>query len=1062
MQWLASISVRRPVFASVLILFICVLGIAGYATLGVDRFPKVDIPTVMILTVLPGASPEEVEAELTDRIEEAVNTISGINEINSFSSEGVSQVMVQFVLEKDIDIAVQDIRDKIALVIPNLPETIEQPLVNKFDPDATPILLLSLNANKPLRDITELADRKIRRAIESINGVGQVTILGGHKRQIHVWLDPVRLNAAGISPLTVQQAVMSQNLTMPGGSLETGPERLSLRIMGRVTTPEELRDFVVARRGDHLIRLADVATVEDGEEEPDTAATRNGVPNVILSIRKQSGANTVAIVDEIRSRLDEVSKSLPQGYELSVVRDNSETTRTSVKAVLEHLILGSIFAAIVVLFFLGNWRGTIIAALAIPTSIIGTFALMNAMDFSLNTITLLALALAVGIVIDDAIVVLENIFKFVHEKNVKPFPAAILATREIGLAVLATTLSLMAVFMPVVFMGGVPGRFLSSFGWTMAFSIGISLFVSFTLTPMLSARWLRTAAEEKQKRSFAREMAASMGLGDRKSLAEKFADSIYQPIEHAYVKALHWVMGHRKFMVVMALITLGSCVPLGMAVPKGFLPKSDEAQFEITVRAPEGSSVTATQIAADRVARDVRAMPEVQFTLLTIGDSSAKASNIARLFVRLVPPSERDYTQDQFMNRVRTEVAAKQPKELKIAVTNASFFSGAPPESAVQYVVSGPDLQQLAKYSSQLADKLRTVPGAVDVDTSLVLGKPEVSVSIDRLRAADLGVSVVDIANTLQLFVGGLRVSTYAEAGNQYDVRMRAERKYRASAEVLAMLTVPSQKLGTVPLLDVVKLERREGPAQINRRNRQRQVLVTANTAPGVGAGAMVSALAEAVKEMKLPPGYYAGPIGQSREIGRTARNFLMAFGLAFIFMYLILAAQFESWIHPFTILLSLPLTVPFALLSLLIFRQSLDLYSMLGILVLFGVVKKNSILQIDRMNQLRAHGMTRADAIIQGNKDRLRPILMTTLSFVAGMVPLVTSTGIGSGFNRATAGVVVGGQTLSLALTLLMTPVAYSLIDDAIAWFKRKFWKNPRSPAETGEENLEQYLKDA
>lgn len=1048
MQWLASISVRRPVFASVLILFVCVLGVAGYIGLSIDRFPKVDIPTAIILTTLPGAAPEEVESEVTDRIEEAINTVSGIDDLSSISSEGVSQVMVQFVLEKNIDVAVQEIRDKIALAMVDLPNNVDQPIVSKFDPDASPVLLLSLNAKDGLREITEVADRKVRRAIESVSGVGQVTILGGHKRQIHVWLDPVRLHAAGLTPVQVQQAIVSQNLMMPGGSLETGPERLSLRILGRVNSPEELNDVVLARRADHLIRLGDVATVQDGEEEPDTAATINGVPTVILSVRKQSGANTVAIVDTVRERLTEISKVLPPGYQLEVVRDNSETTRTSVHAVIEHLVLGSLFAALVVLFFLGNWQGTVIAALAIPTSIIGTFGMMKALDFSLNTITLLALALAVGIVIDDAIVVLENIFKFVHEKNIKPFPAAILATREIGLAVLATTLSLIAVFLPVVFMGGVPGRFLASFGWTMAFSIAISLLVSFTLTPMLAARWLHTPAEEQSKR------------GGVKSAIERFADRIYQPIEHRYERALRWVMAHRWVAVVMALVTLGSCVPLGAMVPKGFLPKSDEAQFEITVRAPEGTSVDSTQLMADRVARDVRELSQVRFTLLTIGDSNTRASNIARIFVRLVDPGERKENQDELMDVVRRTIASKQPPELKVTVSNAAFFSGAPTEAAVQFVVSGPDLQRLSEYSDALVNKLRAIPGAVDADSSLVLGKPEISVIINRLRAADLGVSVSDIATTLQLFVGGLRVSTYAESGNQYEVRVRADKQFRASQEALGLLTVPSQKLGTVPLLDVVRLERRDGPAQINRLNRQRQVMITANTAPGVGAGEIVTALGKAASELGMPSGYYAGPIGQSREIGRTARNFVMAFGLAFIFMYLVLAAQFESWIHPFTILLSLPLTVPFALLSLLIFGQALDIYSMLGILVLFGVVKKNSILQVDRMNQLRHQGMSRLEAIIRGNRDRLRPILMTTMSFVAGMVPLVTSTGIGSGFNRATAGVVVGGQTLSLFLTLLVTPVAYSLIDDAIAWFNQRVWRSTRSKDVTGEANLKELLE--
>ncbi|HZH18014.1 MAG TPA: efflux RND transporter permease subunit [Archangium sp.] len=1039
MQWLASICVRKPVFASVLILLICVVGGAGYVKLNVDRFPKVDFPIVVVNTVMRGAAPEEMETDITEKVEEAVNTISGIDEMNSTTSEGVSTVVITFVLEKDVDVAVQEVRDRINQITYQLPRDAETPLVQKFDPDSVPVVILSVQADKPVREITEYADRVLRRRLETVPGVGQVTLIGGRKRQVNVWLDPVRMRAAGVSAGQLQAALASQNMSLPGGSIETGPQRYTLRLRGRVTSVEELGQLVLRENNGHILRVKDVARVEDGEEEPETAAVRDGKSSVLLSIRKQSGENTVSLVAEVRRRVQELGASLPPGYSLEVVRDNSETTLTAVHAVQEHLLLGGLFAALVVLLFLGSWRSTIIAALAIPTSIIGTFAVMKYLDLNLNSISLLALALAVGIVIDDAIVVLENIHRFIHEKKLKPFPAAILATKEIGLAVLATTLSLLAVFLPVAFMGGMPGRFLSSFGLTMGASIAVSLLVSFTLTPMLCARWLSPAPPAD-------------GGHHRKPFLERATDVIYLPMERAYERSLRWVMAHRWVAVVASVVTLGSCAPLMGAVPKGFLPKSDEAQFQLSVRMPEGTSLDSTLLVTERVAREMREkIPEVTSTLVTIGEGADKTPNVAGIFVKIVNPDQRAATQDDIMDKVRREITSKMPKEYRVSVSNAPLFGGAGAQAAVMYVVTGPEFDELGKQASLLLAKMKQVPGVVDADSNLIIGKPEVSAYIDRSRAADLGVQVPDVASTLQMVVGGLDVSTYVENGNLYDVRLRAEPSARASIEDIGQLTVPSARLGSVPLTDVVRLEREEGPSQISRMNRQRQIMLLANTAPGVSTGQIVEQFDKVIAESKLPAGYAARPAGQSREIGRTVGNFALAFGLAFIFMYLILAAQFESWIHPITILLSLPLTVPFALISLLVFKQALDMYSMLGLLVLFGVVKKNSILQIDHTNQLRREGLPRLEAIVHGSKDRLRPILMTTLSFVAGMIPLLMSKGVGASFNQATAGVVVGGQTLSLVLTLLVTPVAYSLFDDASAWFGRKFGSK-RSPEETGE----------
>jgi HAE1 family hydrophobic/amphiphilic exporter-1 len=1030
MQALARVSIKRPVFATVLILGITVLGLVGYFQLGVDRFPKVDFPMVSVATRLPGAAPAEVETDVTDKLEEALNSIGGIEELRSVSSEGVSLVYIQFQLGKDIDVAAQEVRDRVNTALAQLPRDIEQPAVTKLDPGATPVLYLAVNADRPMRETSEIADRVVRRQLENVPGVGQVNVLGGRKRQINVFVDPVKVRAFGLTAPDVQRAILGGSLNAPAGNLSAAGGQLTLRIHGRAGSPAELASLVLRTIEGRPVRVADVARVEDGEEEPTTLAAKDGLPGVVLSIRKQSDANTVAVVDAIRERVSEIQPLLPAGVRLEVVRDNSRTIRTSVHAVREHLLLGALFAALVVLLFLANLRSTVIAALAIPVSIIGTFALMWSQGFNLDTITLLALALAVGIVIDDAIVVLENIHRFIHDKGMPPFQAAAAATREIGLAVLATTLSLLAVFVPVAFMGGIVGRFLKSFGLTMAFAIAVSLVVSFTLTPMLSARWLQPLRPHG---------SGPGGRHARPPLLARIVDRCYLPVERLYVAVLAWVMRHRWVVVVASLLVLASTVPLMGAVKKGFLPESDEAHFEINVRAPEGTSLEGTALIAERLAREVRGMPGVLFTLVTVADNNERAANKAAVYVKLVDPDQRTASQAQIMDRVRKEVVAHQSHDLRLNVSDVPLFSGGQADAVIAYSLGGPDLEVLSDASARVTAALARAPGAVDVSTTLVMGKPELGVYIDRERAADLGVAVADVAATLRLLVAGGKAGTYDEHGQSYDVLVRAEKAFRADAQGLAAVTVPSTLQGAVPLSEVVRLERGDGPGQINRLNRRREVTITANVAPGASEASVLAALQKSVADLKLPAAYHAGAVGRSKEMGKAQGAFLLAFGLSFLFMYLILAAQFESWLHPITILLALPLTLPFALFSLVLTGQSLNIFSALGLLVLFGVVKKNAILQIDHTNGLRAAGMDRLPAILTANRERLRPILMTTFAFVAGMIPLAMSRGIGAGFNRATSGVVLGGQLLSLLLTLLATPVAYSLFDDAGAWFARK-----------------------
>jgi hydrophobe/amphiphile efflux-1 (HAE1) family protein len=1035
MQWLAALCVRRPIFASVLILVVAVIGIAGYLQLGVDLFPNVNFPYVVVLTTEPGAAPEDIETEITDKVEEAVNTIGGIDELRSVTTEGVSQVIIQFTIEKNVDVASEEVRDRLNTILRDLPKDIDPPVVQKLDPDASPILYFALRSQgHTLRETTELADKKVRRSLESIEGVGQVQLLGGRKRQINVILDPIALRGAGITVVDVQHAIANQNLTTPGGRVDTGPGELTVRIHGRVTDPAQIGNLVVRQEGGHSTRVSDVGTVVDGEEDEDTAALLDGVPTVLLTLRKQSGSNTVTVADAAKERADDIRKALPAGFSLDVVRDESSVIRTSVDSVKSHLVEGALFAAVIVFLFLGNVRSTIIAAIAIPVSIIGTFATMWWAGYTLNTITLLALALAVGIVIDDAIVVLENIFRHIEEKKEPPMVAAVNATKEIGLAVMATTLSLIAVFVPVAFMGGIPGRFLRSFGITMAFSIAVSMLVSFSLTPMMASRWLKVP------------------VAGVRSVGERIVDWFYRPVERLYGRVLAFVMRHRWIVVSLAALTLGSCVPLAIVAPKGFLPVNDDGRFQVQVRAPEGTSLEETRIIGERIARAVHTNANVRMTLTTIGEDNSETRNLATVYVALTDPKKRETTQNQLMDWTRREVVAKQPVDLRVTVSEVSLFGGGGfSTQRNQYGIRGPDLEKLEQITDEAIKRLKATPGAVDVDSSLIVGKPEIGVYIDRARAADLGVQPSDIATALRLLVEGERVSNYEEHGEQYEVHVRADKQYRADEQGLRLLTVPSARLGFVSLADVVHLRGGTGPSRIDRLNRQRTVQILANAAPGYSDGAISTAMTDIFKSMHMPAGYTAIPSGQTKEMGRTMLAFGLSLVFSFIFMYLVLAAQFESWLHPITILLSLPLTLPFAFISIIVFRQAIDIYSILGILVLFGVVKKNAILQIDHTNQLREAGMPRLEAILQANRDRLRPILMTTAAFVAGMIPLVLSRGIGSGFNRATAGVVVGGQVLSLSLTLLATPVAYSLFDDLSVRLSRLFGFAPKpEPAPT------------
>ena len=1025
-----------------LILSLVVVGATAYYRLGVDRLPSVDLPTVTVRTTLPGASPEEVEVLVSEPIEEVVNTVEGVEELRSISGPGGSFVIATFGLDRDIDVAAQDVQQRVATVLRRLPEDTEPPIVSKFDNDTTPVITIALSGQRTPRELSELADKVVKEQLERSPGVGEVEIVGDLSRTINLWIDADRLAAYQLPVTAVRDAVARQNADVPGGNV-TGPnQELSLRTRGRLSDPEAFNDLVIATINGAQIRVKDVGYAEDGTKEARSIARLNGVPTVSLDVRRQSGANTVAVIEGVKANLERVRAQLPPDVRMEVIRDQSIFIHAALHEINIHLVLGSVLACLVVMLFMRSWRSTLIAAVAIPTSVISTFGMMWALDFTLNSVTMLALVLMVGIVIDDAIVVLENIYRFVEEKKMTPFEAARAGTGEIALAVLATTLSLAVIFVPVSFMSSISGRFLYQFGITAAVAVMVSLLVSFTLTPTMSARMLRAG------------QMGSHGASRR---------GFYRWIDAAYTGMLGLVMRHRLAVTVLALAVIASSVPLYGQIKQEYLPSdTDEGEFEVNVSAPEGTSLAAMDEAMRQIERDLLEVRGVTTVLSNVGSGFLGQVNGARSYVRIAPHEERvfsvtrlvkgllnldpgaafrgNYSQRDVMQDIRKRM--RKYRDVRVAVRNFPSFNIGGGNFDIDFAIRGPDLHQLSAYAEQLRDKTKEMPGITDADTTLKLNKPELWVHIDRERAADLGIQSRDIGAALRLMVGGdTEVSRFRDetVNEEYDVQMRLIEPQRRTAGTLPRLYLPRQGGGLVELGNIGSIAPTTAASRIDRIDRERAVNLRAGVTPGYALADQIAALREAAAGLNMPAAYSTAIKGRGRELERTFTEFLWAFLLSVIFMYIILAANYESLVHPLTILLSLPLAVPFALLSLYLTDGALNLYSALGILVLFGVVKKNSILQVDHMNHLREQGMDRHDAIIQGNRDRLRPILMTTLALVGGMLPLALGTGPGAEERRAVAIVVIGGQSLSLLLTLLVTPVAYSLLDDLRNFFGRR-----------------------
>ncbi|HEY3175988.1 MAG TPA: efflux RND transporter permease subunit [Candidatus Polarisedimenticolia bacterium] len=1039
MQRLAEICIHRPVFATMIIMSLVVVGIAGYVQLGVDRFPSVDLPTVSVRTTLPGASPEEVESELSERIEQAVNTVEGITELRSISGQGNSIVVVTFNLDRDVDAAAQDVRDRVSAIQRDLPPDTEPPIVAKLDNDTTPVLTLAISADRSLRELTEIADRTVKVQLERSAGVGEVRLVGGLERAINIEIEADRLAAYQIPISAVREALRRQNSDVPGGNVTAGARESVLRTMGRIADPRGFDDLVIATVDGAPIRVRDIGRAEDGTKEQRSAARLDGVPTVTLEVRRQAGANTVAVIEAAKAGLERIAAQLPADVRLVPIRDQSRYIYSALHEIELHLVLGSILASLVVLAFMRSWRSTLIAAVAIPASVISSFGMMWALGFTLNSVTMLALVLMVGVVIDDAIVVLENIFRFVDEKRMNPFEAARAATAEIGLAVMATTFSLVVIFVPVSFMSSISGRFLYQFGITASVAVLVSLLVSFTLTPMMSARLLRTED-------------ARAGGGALRPVASR--SGLYGHIDREYERLLAWSLGHRRTVVWIGLIVAASAVPLYGLVRQEYIPSQvDEAEFDVNVSAPEGTSLASMDEIMRAIEGELKATRGVRLVLSSSGGGFFGGVNQGNAYVRIADHSERifslgrlwrellhgtplhaftqNYSQQDVMVEVRRRLS--RFRDVRTSVRNAPAFNLGGGNFEIDFVLRGPDLVALSGYAEQLRARSPEL-GIVDADTTLKLDKPELRVVIDRARAADLGVDTQEIAQALRLMVGGdQEVSRFRDLSvdQDYDVQLRLAERDRGDPETISRLYVAGRAGALNRLDNLVTIQPTRTASRIDRLDRRRQVSLRAQVAPGYALADRLAALREAAREMALPPAYSTAVSGRGRELERTFREFIWAFALSVVLMYMILAAQFESFVHPFTILLSLPLSVPFALLSLWLTGKTLNLYSALGILVLFGVVKKNAILQIDHMNQLLLEGMERRAAIILANRDRLRPILMTTLALVAGMLPLALGSGPGAEERRAVAVVVIGGQMLCLILTLLVTPVAYSYLED-------------------------------
>ena len=1020
---LSDVCIRRPVFAVMLIGGLVVLGLVSLPRLGIDLFPRVEFPIVVVTTVLEGAAPETIEREVTQVLEESINTIEGIRTLSSASMDSLSLVYVEFELEYDIREKAQEVRDKVAAVRGELPRVIDPPVVDRVVPEAAPILAVMLSGPHSIRALSEYADKRVKTRLERIPGVGSVSLAGDRRREIRIWVDPLRLSGYGLAVDDVIGALQQGHVEMPGGRLETGREEWVLKTLGKLTDPEQFGSLVVAERGGRVIHLRDVTTVEDGMAEQRTLSRLNGRPGVSLLVRRQSGENTVAVADAVKAALEELRAELPPGYEMILAFDSSRFIRSAISGVFVDMIYGVLLASVVVLLFLRNVRSTVIAAIAIPSSLIASFTLFYALGFTLNTMTLMALSLSIGMLIDDAIVVLENVYRHMEEGQAGA-EAASRGTAEIGLAVLSTTLATCAVFVPIAFMSGVVGRFFREFGLVAASAVLVSMLVALTLTPMLCARYLRA-------------QTPSGRLWDA-------LESAYTWMEQHYRRSLAWGLAHRGTVVGFALAAVIAGVWVARGVPVDFVIAEDRSEFNVWIKRPLGSGVDQTRESVAAVEEALRSLPEVRVSFATIGAGARKRVNEAQIYVQLVHKSERDLSQDEVMSAVRERVAALDLGLQDFAVEEIPFVNVAGARNAeLMYAVRGPDIDRLHLYAGTLAGRMRDAGGYSDVYLSYETGKPEVALDITRERAAEMGVPVLQIGRTMAALYAGFKAATFEEGGERYDVRVQLRPEYRDRLDKLELVRVRAPSGALVPLPNLVTTRVGSGPVQIDRESRTRSITVYSNL-DGKAAATADAEVSGFARDLHLPTGYEFEPIGPSKRLRETTAAVGFAFALALVAIYMILASQFNSFVHPFTIMLSAPLSFLGAFATIRLLGLSLDVMGQIAFLMLMGIVMKNGILLVDYTNKLRARGLPLYEAVLEAGPTRMRPVLMTAVSTIFGMLPLALGQSDGSEW-RAPMGIVsIGGLTASTLLTLLVVPIVYTLLDEAGAWFTSQ-WRRLR-----------------
>ncbi len=1007
---LSNISIKRPVFISMIMMAFTVFGMIAFKEIGVDLFPRIEFPVITIVSTLPGADPETVERTVSEVIEEAVSSISSIKKLNSTSMEGVSQVAIEFELDKNSDIAYQEIQAKIGSVRGQLPEDLKEIVIEKFDIDSAPIMTVVVSGSLPIQTLSEITDKQIKDRLQQIRGVGQIKILGKQSRTIWIYLDPYKLEGLNLTVQEVVQALNAQHLDFPGGRIETKAQELIVKTKAEIEESQKIAQVVVAYRNNTPITIADVGSIVDGVEEQRSLAKLDDRRALALTIRRQSGTNTVSVAEEVKLALTKLqSEFAPQGIKLEVAQDLSVFIEHSIKEIQFHLVFGGLLAVLIVFIFLRNFRITLISALAIPISVIATFIFIRAFDFTLNNMTMLALSLSIGILIDDAIVVIENIYR--HFKTGKSAEeAARVGTAEIGLAAFAITLSIVAVFLPVAFMKGIIGRFFYQFGMTVTFSVLISLFVAFTLTPMLSARFLKISEEK-----------------------DSWISRLLHRLDWFYEKTLKGVLSYPKSTIAVAFVLLVIAFISSKAIRAEFVPIEDQSEFFVKIKTPLGSTVSTTETVADTVRTKLKGKEWIKYMFLSIGGDSLGKVNEASLYVKMVDKKDRALTQSEAMSWAREQLA--DLPNVKIGVEPVPRISGGGQKfAALQLDISGADLGVIEKISQDIIAFMKEKGGYVDMDLSYEKGKPEVEIYIKRDQAAALGVSPAAIAQTIRPLIGGSSINKFKADGNRYNINVRLDEQFRNKIQDLYALSVRSQKGELISLSNLIEIKEHSGPVQINRNNRMRIISLFSNFDEGKKVlGEAMSEITELIQTMELPPGYKIKFAGNAESMKDAFGNLLFALLLAVVVVYMVLASQFESFLQPFIIMLSLPFSLIGALGILIITQMTLSIFTIIGIIMLMGLVTKNAILLIDYINVLRRdEGLSCREAILKAGPTRLHPILMTTSAMIFGMLPIALSTGPGSESRAPMAMAIIGGLSTSMLLTLLVVPVAYSLADSA------------------------------